>query len=831
MPGLVVFAPMSGWVSSLDEVPDPVFADRILGDGVAVDPTSACLIAPCDGVIATLARHAVTIRTASGAAILVHVGLDTVALQGQGFTARASQGQSVKAGDPILEFDLDFLARNAKSLLTPVIVANGEEFRIARRAAGQAVAAGDFLMEIVPIAGTSAAKAAGKTATEKSEQVSQHVVVASEHGLHARPAALVANAARRFAGEITLLFRGRSANAKSAIAVMALGVRHRDEVSITAAGPEARAAVAAVAAVIDTGPVPVLVPATLRPSLPGNTATRLHGICAAPGRCIGTVVRLRAAELVIAESGNGVEAETAQLDRAVAVVRARLERAASAGERTKRDILAAHLALLDDPEFRHAALAAIEQGKSAAFAWRQTIRSAVAALRAMDDTRMRERAGDLLDLERQVVAILTGDAPRIELPPAAILIAEEILPSDLAGADAGRVAGVVSAGGGPTSHVAILAAGMNIPALVGAGGAALQIDDGTEVLLDASEGFLDLRPDAAIAAAVKNAAAMAAARQVRDHQEAGKECYTADGVRIEVFVNLGKGAAEAAAAVRLGAEGCGVLRTEFLFMDRATPPDEAEQFAAYQAIADALAGRSFILRTFDIGADKPVPYLAFPPEDNPQLGLRGVRAAQVWPELLRTQLKAAIRVKPACKIMLPMITSPGETVAIRALLAELCRDAGVPPALLGAMIETPSAAMLADVLAREADFLSIGTNDLTQYVLAIDRGHPALSAQLDALHPAVLRLIARTADAARAAGKTAAVCGSLAADLAAAPILIGLGISELSVPAPVIPRLKAAIRGLNYELCRAAAQQALALESPVAVRAFVKMRFDDEEAS
>jgi phosphocarrier protein FPr/phosphocarrier protein len=181
--------------------------------------------------------------------------------------------------------------------------------------------------------------------------------------------------------------------------------------------------------------------------------------------------------------------------------------------------------------------------------------------------------------------------------------------------------------------------------------------------------------------------------------------------------------------------------------------------------------------------------------------------------------------------MLPMITSPGETAAIRVQLNALCRDAGVPPVVLGAMIETPSAALLADMLVREADFLSIGTNDLTQYVLAIDRGHPALSAQLDALHPAVLRLIARTAEAAQAVGKTAAVCGGLAADLAAAPILIGLGISELSVPAPVIPRLKAAIRCLDAKSCRAAAQQALALESPAAVRAFIKARFGDEEAS
>jgi phosphoenolpyruvate-protein kinase (PTS system EI component) len=262
-------------------------------------------------------------------------------------------------------------------------------------------------------------------------------------------------------------------------------------------------------------------------------------------------------------------------------------------------------------------------------------------------------------------------------------------------------------------------------------------------------------------------------------------------------------------------------------MDRETPPSEDEQLAAYQGIADALAGRSFIIRTFDIGADKPVPYLQFPPEDNPQLGLRGVRTAEVWPDLLKTQLLAAARVKGAVKIMLPMITAPHELRTIRAILNGL----GGSTLALGAMVETPSAAMLADLIAAEADFLSIGTNDLTQYVLAIDRGHRALSSQLDALHPAVLRLIARTAEAARAAHKIAAVCGGLAADPSAAPILIGLGISELSVPPPVIPRLKAVIRELNSDDCRTKARAALDLETPADVRAFVKANFGGEPQS
>ncbi len=821
MPGLMLLAPLSGWVSPLEEVPDAVFAERILGDGVAIDPTGNRVQAPCDGVIAALAKHAVTIRSETGVEILVHVGLDTVALDGHGFKPLARQGQAVKAGDPLLEFDLDYLGRHARSLVSPVIVVNGDAFRIARRDRNRTVSAGAFLMEIVPAA------VAAETAEGAAETVSRRVAVGLEHGIHARPAALLANAARRFSGDVTLSCGTKSANAKSALALMALGARRGDEVTIAACTRDAVDVLADLLTQAVGMPATVLSPALPAQSLPQNTATTIHGVRAAPGRALGHAVRLRRGDAAVAEEGAGIAHETSALQSALASVGARLERSAATGDRARRDILSAHIALLEDAELRRSAQASIEQGKSAAFAWRRSVRSVAETLRKLDDRRMRERAADLLDLERQVVSALTGDQdkPAAALPPSAILIADEVLPSDLVG----DIAGIVSAGGGPTSHVAILAAGMNIPALVGAGPAVLEIADGQDLLLDADNGILDLNPDPGAVAAARKASAAAAERQKRDLARAAEHCFTADGTRIEIFANLGKGAVEAADAVRLGAEGCGVLRTEFLFMERATPPDAEEQRAAYQAIADALDGRSFIIRTFDIGADKPVPYLTFPPEDNPQLGLRGVRAGFVWPELLRTQLKAAVRVKPGCKIMLPMITAVGELAAVRAMLDEVCRDEGVPRPALGAMVETPSAALLADQLLAEADFLSIGTNDLTQYVLAIDRGHRQLSGQLDGLHPAVLRLIAHAASAANAAGKTVAVCGGLAADLVAAPLLVGLGIDELSVPAPVIPQLKSVVRSLRRDDCRAAAQEALALTSPADVRALVKSRFKPED--
>jgi multiphosphoryl transfer protein len=813
---VTVLAPMAGWVSPLSEVPDPVFADKILGDGLAIDPTDGRVVAPCDGVIATLAGHAFTIRHAGGLEMLVHVGLETVALKGKGFKAEVQEGATVRAGDPVLVADLDFLARNAKSLISPVIVANGEMFCITRRAESREIAAGSFLMEIAPLA-------AGTRASDDAAAVTAKAIVTSQHGLHARPSALVAGAAKRVSGVVTLTYRGKRANAKSATAIMALGVRRGDEVTVSAPTRAAADAIVAVLTAAGEKDRHVLVPAAALRALPQNTATKIHGVAAAPGRAIGVAVQLRSAEITVPEEGHGIAAETKALRDAMVGLRARLDIAAASGDRARRQILSAHIALLEDPGLIATAEAKIAEGKSAAFAWRSATRAAADALRAMEDDHMRERAGDYLDLERQLIALLGGvvETPSRPLPPGAILIAEEILPSDLKPG----VAGFVSAGGGPTSHAVLLAAGMAIPALVAAGPQILTIADGTDLLIDAEAGLIDLQPDAATAVETRQRAAATAARQQRERSEAAADCTTADGTRVEIFANLGKGAAEAAEAVRLGAEGCGVLRTEFLFMDRETPPDEEEQFAAYQAIADALAGRPFIIRTFDIGADKPVPYLQFPAEDNPQLGLRGVRTASVWPDLLKTQLKAAARVKGRVKIMLPMVTAAHEVCAVRAMLDEMgCGSLGV-----GAMVETPSAAMLSDQLADEADFLSIGTNDLTQYVLAIDRGHRSLAGQLDALHPAVLRLIARTAKAAVAAHKTTAVCGSLAADPLAAPLLVGLGVSELSVPPPVIPRLKAAVRKLDIAACRTAARTALTLETPAAVRAFVNANFAAEE--
>ncbi|MDE1938469.1 MAG: phosphoenolpyruvate--protein phosphotransferase [Alphaproteobacteria bacterium] len=837
MSNLVLVAPMQGWVAPLDEVPDPVFSERILGDGLAIDPVGSTLHAPCDGIVISSAKHAVTLRAANGAEILIHIGLETVALGGQGFISHAREGKSVQAGDPLLTFDLEFLAVRVKSLISPIVITNGGAFRISRRCHDREVAVGEFLMEL-----SSAESKDGKAAGAAGGVASRDIVTALAHGLHARPAAVLSNSAKRFNAEVSLTLKGKQANAKSVAALMSLGVHCNDTVRLEANGPDADKAVAALADLIvaGLGETPVSVAVAPLPKKAASPPQRdddplvVRGVRAAPGMALGRAVHFKASEIAVAERGTGIVHETSEFQRALAAIRSRLELAASSGDRQRRDILAAHIALLDDPELHRTTMALIEKGKSAGFAWREAVRGVANTFKAMDDVRMRERASDLLDLERQLLTVLTGQATGhdIDLPPHAILIADELLPSELVSLESAKVAGFVTVGGGPTSHVAIIAAGMNVPALVGVGDAIKRVTEGAEVLLDADAGILRLMPDARAAATAKEAIAVQARRRADALANAAQECHTADGTRIEVFANLGRGPLEAASAVKMGAEGCGLLRTEFLFLDREAPPSEDEQFEEYQAIADALEGRPFILRTFDIGGDKPVPYLPFPPEENPALGLRGVRAGFWWPDLLRAQFAAALRVKPAgqCRIMLPMIASLGELTAARAILDALREERGEAAKIqLGVMIETPASAVLADQLAREADFLSIGTNDLTQYTLAMDRGHPHLANQIDALHPAVLRLIARTAEAAAAAGKMVGVCGGLAADPLAAPLLIGLGIGELSVPPPSIPTLKAAIHALTMGDCRDIAQQALTLDSPSAVRTLIRTRWPSSQ--
>jgi len=821
MADLMLTAPMRGWATPLDEVDDPVFAGRMLGDGVAIDPTGSELRAPCDAEVISLhqAGHAVGLRTVNGAELLLHVGLETVSLGGEGFTRHVADGQRVKRGDLLISFDLDLLADRAKSLVTPIVITNGEGFAIVSRVQGRRVEVGDPLLEIRggAVAGT---EEAGVTA-------SRTVTVPLAHGLHARPSALVATEAKRHRADISLAAGGRSANAKSPVAIMALGLGHNASVEIVARGPDAEAAATALAELIAHGLPPeptIAAPAPPAPAGPPATAVGvLQGTPAAPGLAIGTAVRLVARDVVVDERSKGVETETRALDAALGALRTRMTSQAATGPREQREIVRAHLAFLDDEDLIGEARRTMAAGASAGVAWRDAIRAQVQVLRGVDDPHIAQRADDLIDLERQVLIELSCEAePRQVLPAGAILLADDLGPGQLMGLEGG-LAGVCTAGGGPTSHVAILASALNIPAVVALGPALAGVPDGAGLILDGGAGQLKVAPDAREIEAAQTRLAARQTRLAQSLAEAAEPCRMADGTRIEVFANLGS-EVDARTAVANGAEGCGLLRTEFLFLERTEAPDEDEQAACYQAIASALGDAPLVIRTLDIGGDKPVPFLDLPAEENPAMGLRGVRVGLWRPDILATQLRAILRVRPQgqCRILVPMVASLAEFRAVRAMVEAARSETGHDrPIQVGVMVETPAAAVTADLLAAEADFLSIGTNDLTQYGLAMDRGNPQVASGIDALHPAVLRLIAATTRGARVHDRQVAVCGGLAADPAGAAILIGLGVTELSVPPTAIPEIKTAARRLTLAACETLGAQALACASAADVRALV----------
>ncbi len=816
---LVLLSPLDGWSSSLAEVPDPVFAQAMLGEGIAIDPTSGVLKSPCDGVVTSLhaAHHAVSLRTATGVEILLHIGLETVALGGAGFVPHVAEGQSVQAGDLLISFDLDLLARRAASLVSPMVITEAAGFTIAMRHADQRVSAGDILLRLSP--GTDAAATALSAAGPRATRV---VIVPLAHGLHARPAARVAQCAASYNAEVTFAWAGREASARSPVGLMALGLQHGDTALLSAVGPDAEDVLIAIAELIESGMGEAQAQIPAPPPLPANDGGPLRGVTAAPGLAIGVAARLARPEIVTPEQGQGVDHERVALAVALGEVAAQIASAiAHDPEPTRRAILGAHAAFLEDPVLSGEANRLIGEGKSAGFAWKVAVGGFIDALKSLADRRMAERVDDLLDLERRVLSVLAGETGADpELPAGAILLADELLPSQLMNIPPGRLAGICTGGGGPTSHVAILAAAMGVPAVVAMGPGLAAIPEGATLILDADSGALQVSPNAAALAAAQSRLAARAARREAALAAARDPAKLANGTPVPVLANLGS-LSEAEAAAAGGAEGSGLLRTEFLFLDRETAPDEDEQARHYQAIADALGGRPLVIRLLDIGGDKPVAYLPEATEENPALGVRGVRLLLRRPQMLRTQLRAILRVKPPgrCSIMIPMVSRLSELRAVRAALDEARRDLGVQGRLdLGVMIETPAAAMIADQLAQEADFLSIGTNDLTQYSLAMDRGHPELAAEVDGLHPAVLRLIHQTCIGGAGQGLRTSVCGGLAGDPAAIPILIGLGVSKLSMTSVAIPEAKALIRTLSAEACRRLADTALAATSADEVR-------------
>lgn len=672
------------------------------------------------------------------------------------------------------------------------------------------------------------------TSPSKDEAISSApIIVPNAVGLHARPAASLVNAAKAYECDIRLHRGTRSVNAKSLVSIMSLGVKQGETVTLSASGEQAQAAIDALSALIASGggvadEESVLPPtaATRHHAAAAPHPMRLSGIAAAPGLAVGVVFQVRPQEIHFAEFADDPEHEAAEFASALKHAALQLmDLRAGMSDPSKAAIFGAHEELLSDPELISLATAGIVHGQSAAYAWQTASQSYAAQLAALDNDVMAERANDIRDVGMRVLRLITRTPTEAIRPPDnAIIIAEDLTPSETAHLDRNKVLGFCTTGGGATSHVAIIARALGLPAICGIHSSALEIADGVEVILDGHLGVLQLHPAAAAIQAIRNQQMRMEQQHAIDLQHANEQAKTLDGHRIEVVANIGS-LEEARLAVAQGAEGVGLLRTEFLYLDRTIAPSESEQTDIYCDIAQVLGNqRILVLRTLDVGGDKPLPYMPLPAEDNPFLGIRGVRLGLAEPEVLRTQVRAALRAAPHTRlhIMFPMVSTLEEVRDARQMVqSEIAALGGFIQVKIGIMVEVPSVAIMAEKFAREADFFSIGTNDLTQYTLAMDRGHPKLAKFADALHPSVLRLIAMTCDGAHKHGKWVGICGGIASDLIAVPLLIGLGVNELSVSIPSIPAVKALIRKINKAECQVLAQKALALSTAGEVRALL----------
>ena len=663
------------------------------------------------------------------------------------------------------------------------------------------------------------------------------LTVPNHYGLHLRPAAKLVTTAARFQSEIklqNLTTKSQTVSAKSINQVMLLGVRQGHEIAITAAGEDAAAALAALQELIEEqlGEAPVsppYPPSSPSPPSPPSSPSSFTGIPASGGIAIAPAVFYQAAiPEVLDERVDNPQSEWQKLQQAIQKAKEQLENLVHREKDAAASIFTAHLLHLKDPELINQTQQLIcEQNLSAAAAWKKVIESLIASYQALSDSYLQARASDVEDVGRRILRLLMGvDRQSVQLPQAGILVAADLTVSEIAQLKSGQVLGICTAGGSATSHSALLANQLGIPMVVGLGPDLLSLPANVELALDGATGQVWSEPSE------EQRQKLLSQGNLSQQEEILAAAITRDGQKIPVLANI-LGVADARAALNSGAEGVGLLRTEFLYLERRTPPSEEEQLETIEALATIMGERPLTIRTLDIGGDKPVAYLDLPPETNPFLGWRGIRQSLDCPEILKTQLRAILRASchHKIKLMFPMVTSVREVRAAKKLVLEVqaelsANKIGFAPDLpIGIMIEVPAAVTMADLLATEVDFFSIGTNDLSQYAMAADRTNPKVAALADALEPAVLRMIRQTVAAAHSAGITVSVCGQLASDPTAVPILLGLGVDELSSNPPAIPEIKARIARLSKSEAEALATAVLQLDSAAGVRECLSASF------
>ena len=687
----------------------------------------------------------------------------------------------------------------------------------------------------------------------KSEQLEDYSVTAEAKvvdalGMHARPASLISEQAATFSEtDIRIRNDQRTANAKSMASLLTMGASQGDALIISAEGGEAEQAVQVLAEMINRGldddeeqDKASYSPLTVLSALPDvQCRLKITGSAASPGITMAPAFRLQAGKIKFEENAQDPKEEAGlfstalteaaqQLDDLKANLQTRAPNEAAILHAQKQ-LLQDELVLTDSEKF-------IVNGKTAAWSFHQAIEKQVESLKTVDNERLRARIADLIDVRDRVIALMVPAASAVEYPQSDfILLAKDLTPSQTAGLHGLKVRGICTELGGPNSHMAILARALGIPAVVGLGeGKLMNVEDGELIIVDPQASSIYVNPDEA--SQKKGAEWIAQWDQIRKAEDSQKHevAETKDGHRIDVVCNIAT-PEDAALVLENGGEGVGLLRTEFLFESSAAEPTVEEQCESLKAIIEELGSRQLIVRTADIGGDKPVSWMHIPHEDNPFLGMRGIRLSFKYEDMFRRQLEAIYQAAlwqketagaTGLHIMFPMIGRMSEWHKARDMAESVRAQLNAPRLPLGIMVEVPSAVMVAEHLAKEVDFFSIGSNDLTQYALAIDRMHADLCCEADSYHPALLKMIEMTVKAAQDQGKWVGVCGNAAASPNLATLLVGLGVTELSVSPANVGAVKNIIRAVSHSKLQDKARQALQLESSEAIMELYKTTDD-----
>jgi len=668
------------------------------------------------------------------------------------------------------------------------------------------------------------------------------VQVPNQLGMHARPVARLVTVVNRFAAHVEVTAHGRTVRANSMNRVATLGARQGDTLTFNATGAEAAEALVAIkalaedyfgdpiTAVLDSAPTAAVATA------PPAPVQVLAGMPVSPGVAIAPVVHMRFKLPTVAERRIGdVHEEQRRLKAAIDATRNNLRQlrddvAARIGP-GEAAIFDAHRLMLEDDALQDLALREIaSQHLNAEAAWQRAVQAVADSYQRLDDPYQAQRGGDVIDIGNRVLRRLMAiDIAGQEISAPSIVFAEDLLPAELAQLDLEQVLGIVTVRGSVNSHSAILARTLGLPAVMGVPATIFGVSPGTVVAVDGEHGQVWLDPAPELVADMQHRRESWLARQANSRQIAQRAAATRDGKRIGVAANINT-LADVAPALLHGAEGIGLFRTEYLYMGRAEPPTEEEQLAVFREIARRLDGRPLVVRTLDIGGDKGLSYLPMQEENNPFLGLRGLRYCLEHPGLFKPQLRAALRAgaEYPVKLMFPMVSALDELILAQALIDEACgelQEEGLPfddDIQVGIMVEVPAAVLIADHLVRLVDFLSIGTNDLTQYIMAADRTNAALASLTQPFQLPVIRAIQQITNAAHSHGAWVSVCGEWAGDTRATALLIGLGVDELSMAASAIPQVKRRIRLLDQAQTAAVVQEVLAMDSATAIEAYLQ---------